>query len=342
MACHGPGGFKGYNIDVSTALIMQGGTTKQQPSSSMNWGMVIGGLFATAGNVAATLIAAKKGVAANPASTSVFNTGCFQTGNFASGTSNAAQMTSLFTGLAQQGVSLYQQSKAQPQFQLFQNGVTQQKATTTQQGSSTQQGDDIHGNRGYYNQRYGVNYAFQDVKEQHLAGCKASADANRDGTITVDEVYNALDIDRLISISCGNNTSSERYTKMQELKSKMHQVIERYAGSDGKLSDEEHIEFTRSHEFAELLNLYRSSKVGAEIEQQKMDEYFNNGHNEAWHVKSTVVLHMCALNCTDEEIRQMYSVVDKYAGGDGIYTKEEYERFKSSPEFTALMARIKD
>ena len=93
---------------------------------------------------------------------------------------------------------------------------------------------------------------------------------NGDGKISVNEVYNDLNIGSLLN---GLAPYSKEYTKLKSLTDNIPAALQKYAGNDGIFTATEWANFLNGNEWDEVLDTYHSSSNFAKIEMGWIDKY---------------------------------------------------------------------
>jgi hypothetical protein len=167
-----------------------------------------------------------------------------------------------------------------------------------------------------------------------------NASGKKDGKVTTEEAYKDLHIDRLLS---GLEVDSEEYNKLKSLTDKIPQALSKYAGEDGIFQAQEWAEFLKGDEWEQVLDTFHSSSNFSKIEMGWIDDSrITDGKVTKGEVKVGLFKSLAKANipliCDKKAIMgRIETLVDKYAGKDGVFTVDEYTAMKNDTEYKQIL-----
>lgn len=157
---------------------------------------------------------------------------------------------------------------------------------------------------------------------------------NGDGKISIQEALNDLNIASLLS-----GQRPEEAAKLMDAASKIPDALAKYAGEDSVFSAEEWADFLNGSEWGNVLDIWHNSSKKAELEMGWIDNSstsVKDGQVTKGEVK-VGILNNLAANNKKVDTTVIEALIDKYAGDDGVLTKEEYMALKSDPKYKAFI-----
>ena len=165
---------------------------------------------------------------------------------------------------------------------------------------------------------------------------------NGDGKASVDEALNDLHIASLFE---GLEESSDEYKNLKKYTDKIPAALAKYAGSDKEFTADEWDKFLNGEEWTKVIDTHHQSSNYAEIEMGWVD---NNQKKDSV-VTSTEVkaeLYVKFAKAHSEEdgsiIKTICDLVDKFAGSDSKFTKEEYTKMLKDSTYAEFMKKYYD
>lgn len=198
----------------------------------------------------------------------------------------------------------------------------------TQIGSSIQNAINQVTNKPKYDEQY-----LKDIEEH--AFTRMDEAGNGDGKVTVDEALKDLDIEHLISDQNLIDTIKIAYAAKD-----IPEVLSEYAGADGVFSAEEWAEFLNGEEWDGVLEAWHSSGKKAKMEMSWIDKArHEDGKATKGEMKAGLIQNLYDQGI-DIDTTLLEAVVDKYAGKDGTFTQEEYQKLKNDPIYRAYTQKF--
>ena len=163
---------------------------------------------------------------------------------------------------------------------------------------------------------------------------KIDGAGNNDNKVTVDEVLNDLNIPDLLLEQNEVDTA-----KIKAVADKIPEALVQYAGQDGEFTPEEYAEFLNGSEWGAVLEAWHSSGQDAKLEMNWIgntnlpDIAVSKGDIKAGILNNFEVL---GVNFDTTEIE---SVIDKYAGEDGMFTQKEYMALRKDPLYKDILKK---
>lgn len=152
--------------------------------------------------------------------------------------------------------------------------------------------------------------------------------SNGDGKVTVNEALYDLNIASLLS---GQNEADTK--KIKAAADKIPDVLKQYAGEDGVFTAEEWSKFLNGAEWDSVLDAWHSSGKKAELEMGWIDNaHIQDGAITKGEVKVGILNNLIA-NGINIDAAKIESLIDKYAGKDGTFTKSEYTALLNDPVY---------
>ena len=184
------------------------------------------------------------------------------------------------------------------------------------------------------NRMFSQNY-LADIKNITFNRMDSSKNGgNGDGQVDINEAFNDLDIGSLLS---GQNL--EDSLKIMKAAENIGDALSEYAGEDSIFSEEEWANFINGDEWGSVLDAWHNSSKKAELEMR----WINNAHIEDGNVTKGELkvgiynnLWKQGLDISTDSIE---SLIDEYAGDDGIFTEEEYMALKQDDEYKSFVEK---
>lgn len=157
---------------------------------------------------------------------------------------------------------------------------------------------------------------------------------NDDEKIQINEVLTDLNIPSLLS-----GQSQKDAAKLSKLTQNLPEILAKYAGDDGVFSAQEFADFINGAEWSAVMDAWHASTGKAKMEMQWIDAAqtsFHDGHVTKVEVKAGI-LNDLAYQGIDVDTQQIEALIDKYAGEDGTFTLEEYQKMKQDPKYKAFI-----
>ena len=173
--------------------------------------------------------------------------------------------------------------------------------------------------------KYDKEY-LEDIEEH--AFTRMDEAGNGDGKITVDEALKDLDIGSMIE---GQNLPDA--VKIILSAKDIPEVLAEYAGEDGEFTAEEWADFINSDEWGSVLDSWHSSGKMAKLEMSWIDKaHMEDGKATKGEMKAGLIQNLDA-NGIEIDTTELEELIDKYAGEDGTFTQEEYQKLKEDPKY---------
>lgn len=184
------------------------------------------------------------------------------------------------------------------------------------------------------NNKYPSSY-LKDIENNALKRMDNTENGgNGDGKVSVDEALADLNIASLIN---GQNQKDAKAISVAS--SDILEVLTQYAGEDGIFDAQEWAEFLNGEEWNEVIEAYNSSGKKAEIEMNWVD---NRGIKDGKTTKGEVkvgILNNLQDNGYHIDTTEIEALIDKYAGNDGTFTLEEYQKMKSDKKYQEFIEK---
>ncbi len=154
---------------------------------------------------------------------------------------------------------------------------------------------------------------------------------NGDGQVTIDEAFEDLDIGSLLS-----GQSKEDCEKIFGAAQNINDVLDEYAGADGIFSPEEWADFLNGDEWDGVLDAWYSSGKMAEIEMNMIDNaHIKDGRVTKGEIKAGIFNNIISKN-PNINTSELENIIDKYAGDDGTFSKDEYMQLRKDPLYDEI------
>jgi len=154
---------------------------------------------------------------------------------------------------------------------------------------------------------------------------------NGDGKVTIDEAFEDLDIGSLLS-----GQSKEDCEKIFGAAQNINDVLAEYAGADGIFSPEEWAEFLNGDEWGSVMDAWHSSGKKAELEMNWIDDaHIKDGKVTKGEIKVGIFNNIISKN-QNIDTKELEDIIDKYAGDDGTFSKEEYMKLRQDPLYNEI------
>jgi len=162
---------------------------------------------------------------------------------------------------------------------------------------------------------------------------------NGDGVADVEEAYRDLNPEMVFR---GIEKNSAAYKKLRGYVDKIEGALEEYAGKDGKFTAEEWAQFLNGEEWGNVLDVYRTHSseyppnkgLKAELSQLE-DGPLTKGELK---VSIFTALHKKGSNPNTENIEYL---IDEFAGEDGTFSEEEYEKLNNCAAYKRFLKRYR-
>lgn len=171
----------------------------------------------------------------------------------------------------------------------------------------------------------------------------ANIDGNggkKDGKVTVQEALNSLNIGGILY---GIKEDTQEYKNLKTLADNIPQTVQKYAGKDGVFQAYEWANFLNGNEWGQFLELHRSSSKSLKQEMQKIEqsqEGFKDGLLSKGELKVGIINNLRKI-APFINTAMIESIIDKYAGQDGIFSVEEYAALKKDPCYDLFLKTFK-
>lgn len=156
------------------------------------------------------------------------------------------------------------------------------------------------------------------------------------GEVSIQEALNDLNIGAMLS-----GQSPEDAQKLMAAASKIPDALAKYAGDDGIFNAEEWAHFLNGSEWGDVLDIWHNSSKKTEMEMGWIDNS-SSSYNDSFVTKSEVkagILNNLSANKQNVDTTQLEAVIDRYAGDDGTFTKEEYIALKKDPLYKSFIEK---
>lgn len=170
-----------------------------------------------------------------------------------------------------------------------------------------------------------------------------NADGNggkKDGMVTVQEALNSLDIGGMLY---GIQQGTQEYNNLKTLADNIPQALQKYAEKDGVFQAQEWADFLNGNEWGQFLDSYSSSSKCLKQEMQKIEqsqEGFKDGLLSKGELKVGIINNLRKI-APFINTAMIESIIDKYAGQDGIFSVEEYAALKKDPCYDLFLKTFK-
>ena len=157
---------------------------------------------------------------------------------------------------------------------------------------------------------------------------------NGDGKIQVKEALADLDIPSLLS-----GQSKKDAAKLSKLTQNIPEILAKYAGDDGVFSAQEFADFLNGAEWGAVMDAWHASSGMAKIEMQWIDDAqtsFHDGYVTKGEVKAGI-LNNLAYQGKNVDTQLIEELIDKYAGEDGTFSLQEYQKMKQDPKYKSFI-----
>ena len=157
---------------------------------------------------------------------------------------------------------------------------------------------------------------------------------NGDGKIDINEAFSDLDIGSLLS---GQNIEDAQ--KIMKAAGNIGDALTKYAGDDSIFSAEEWASFINGDEWGSVMDAWHSSGKKAELEMNWIDNaHSKDGYTTKGELKVGILNNLSDQNI-DVSTESLEKLIDKYAGDDGTFTKEEYMALKQDDEYKSFVEK---
>ena len=184
------------------------------------------------------------------------------------------------------------------------------------------------------NRMFSQNY-LADIKNITFNRMDSSKNGgNGDGQVDINEAFNDLDIGSLLS---GQNL--EDSFKIMKAAENIGDALSEYAGEDSIFSEEEWANFINGDEWGSVLDAWHNSSKKAELEMRWIDNaHIEDGNVTKGELKVGIYNNLWkqGLDISTDSIE---SLIDEYAGDDGIFTEEEYMALKQDDEYKSFVEK---
>lgn len=165
---------------------------------------------------------------------------------------------------------------------------------------------------------------------------------NGDGKASVDEALKDLNIQALFQ---GLEENSDEYKNLKKYTDKIPAALAKYAGNDNEFTDEEWDKFLNSEEWSKVIDTHKQSSNYAEIEMGWVD---NNQTKDSVvtsvEVKAEIYSKFARTHASEDSsiLKIVSELIDKYAGSDNKFTKEEYINMLKDSTYSNFMKKYYD
>ena len=169
----------------------------------------------------------------------------------------------------------------------------------------------------------------KDIEDNTLKRMDSAKNGgNGDGKVSVDEALTSLNIESYLDGQ--NEKDAKAISKASE---NILEVLTQYAGEDGIFDAQEWADFLNGEEWDKVIEAYNSSGKKAQKEMEWVD---NSGIKDGKTTKGEIKVGILN-NLQDKGYRvdttEIEALIDKYAGDDGTFTLEEYQKMKSDEKY---------
>ena len=186
----------------------------------------------------------------------------------------------------------------------------------------------------------GYSYGYLNEVKQAMAANIDGNGGKKDGKVTVQEALNSLNIGGMLY---GIKEDTQEYKNIKTLADNMSQTVQKYAGKDGVFQVQEWANFLNGNEWGQFLEVHRSSSKSLKQEMQKIEqsqEGFKDGLLSKGELKVGIINNLRKI-APFINTAMIESIIDKYAGQDGIFSVEEYAALKKDPCYDLFLKTFK-